>query len=196
LSIQSTDPINTFKDCLKHDRNLCHECKDVGMCDGQAADDCDIMNLDEFEITLNNRMAKLDDQFDKINESLKTKKEALKSIYRKNPRISHDCNFLRLQTCIENLDAIIPEEEPELEAAETVETISITESKQIIVCDSFSNDNKNMIVSSCKRSVKKFGNLGYCFLNHPKIEKNQILKWSLRVPKFDDGWIGIVLIFE
>ena len=93
------------------------------MCDGQAADDCDIMNLDEFEITLNDRMAKLDDQFDKINESLKTKKEALKSIYRKNPRISHDWNFLRLQRCIENLDAIIPEEEPKLEAAETVETI-------------------------------------------------------------------------
>ena len=166
------------------------------MCDGQAADDCHIINLAEFETALNNRMAKLDDQFDKISESLKTKKEALKAIYRKDPRISHDCNFLRLQKCIENLDVIIPEEEPELEATETVETTSITESKLIIVCDSFSNDNKNMIVSSCKRSVKKFGNLGYCFLNHPKIEKNQILKWSLRVPKYDVGWIGMVIILE
>ena len=186
---------------MKHDRSLCHECKDAGMCDGQAADDCHIMNLAEFETTFNNRMEKLDDQFDKINESLKTKKEALKSIYRKNPRISHDRNFLRLQTCIENLDAIIPVEEPKLETAETVETISITESEQIIVCDSFSDDNENVIVSSCKRSVKKkigkwVRGWGYCFLNHPKIEKNQILKWSLRVPKYDVGWIGMVIILE
>ena len=73
---------------MKHDRSLCHECRDLGLCDGQAADDCDIMNLAEFETTLNDRMAKLDDQFETINEMLKTKKEALMAIYRKDPRIA------------------------------------------------------------------------------------------------------------
>ena len=61
----------SFKDCL------CHECRDLGLCDGQAADDCDIMNLAEFETTLNDRMAKLDDQFETINEMLKTKKRSI-----------------------------------------------------------------------------------------------------------------------
>jgi len=51
-------------------------------------------------------------------------------------------------------------------------------------------------VSSCKRSIKKYAMLGYCFLNHPKIKKNQILKWSLRVPKFEYGLIGMVIILE
>ena len=120
------------------------------------------------------------------------------AIYRKDPRISHDENFLRLQTYIENFDTIIPEEEPELEAVETVEPTSFKESKRILVCNSFSDDNYNVIVSSCKRSVKAKEDAfrGYCFLNHPKIEKNQILKWSLRVPKFYYGWIGMVIILE
>ena len=151
------------------------------MCNGQVADGCDIMNLAEFETTLNNRIAKLDD-------------------HTTSPRISYDENFMRLQTHIENLDTIIPEDEPQLEAFETVETMSITESKRAIVCKSFSDDNKYVFISSCKRSVKLLvmeGNgYGYCFLNHPKIEKNQILKWSLRVPKFKRGWIGMVIILE
>ena len=183
---------------MKHERSLCHECRDVGMCNGQAADDCDIMNLAGFEATLNDRMAKLDDQFAKINEMLNTKKETLKTIYRKDPRISHDENFLRLQKYIENFDAIIPEVEPELETVGTVETTPITKSKQILVCNSFSDDNEDVIVSSCKRSVRlnEDENIGYCFLNHPKIIKNQILKWSLRVPKFKYDWIGMVIFLE
>ena len=79
------------------------------------------------------------------------------------------------------------------EAVETVETVSLTESKQTIVCDRFSDDNVNVTVSSCKRSVK--GNSAwwsYCFLSHPKIENNKIFKWSFRVPK-NDGGIGIVI---
>ena len=87
---------------------------------------------------------------------------------------------------------------PELEAVETVKTSPITEIKQTIICDSFSDDNCNVIVSSCMRSVKGvYGYSGYCFLNHPKLQKNQILKWSLRVPKFGRlGWIGMVIILE
>ena len=70
--------------------------------------------------------------------------------------------------------------------------------KQTIICDSFSDDNEYVTVSSCKRSVKSNDryNLGYCFLNHQKIEKNQILKWTLRVPKTKYGWIGMVIILE
>ena len=60
------------------------------MCDGQAANDCDLMNLAEFETTLNNRLAKLDDQFSAISDVLKAKKQAFTEMYRKDPRISHD----------------------------------------------------------------------------------------------------------
>ena len=145
------------------------------MCDGQAADDCDFMNLAEFETTLKNRLTKLDDQFATLNEILNLKKEALIKLYRKNPRNSHDETFLRLQAFIEAFDP----------------------TNQAVVCDRFSDDNENVIVSSCKRSVKFYKNKnGYCFLNHPKIEKNQILKWSLQVPKFKYSVIGMVIILE
>ena len=72
------------------------------------------------------------------------------------------------------------------------------ESKQLIVCQSFSDDNENVTVSNGKRSVGNggFGRPGYCFINHPKMQKNQILKWSLRVPKFKYGGIGMVIILE
>ena len=81
---------------------------------------------------------------------------------------------------------------PELEAVETVATAPITESKQTIICDRFSNDNYNATVSSCGRSVKGKGGYGYCFLNRPKMQKNQILKWSL--PKDKYCRIGMVFI--
>ena len=72
-----------------------------------------------------------------------------------------------------------------------------SESKQTIVCQSFSDDNYGVMVSNLKRSVKSNGLLGYCFLNHRKLQKNQILKWSLRVPKFKfPGWIGMVIMPE
>ena len=93
---------------------------------------------------------------------------------------------MRLQTFNEAFDPTQQEEVPELEAVDTVETMPIVRTQQTVVCDRFSDDNKNATVSSCKRSVKLIDNYrdGYCFLDHPKIEKYQILKWSLRVPKF------------
>ena len=75
---------------MKHDQDLCVECAYVGTCNGQPADDCDLMNLVEFEAALNDRLAKLDDQFSTINDVLKEKKEAFKEMYRRNPKISHD----------------------------------------------------------------------------------------------------------
>ena len=181
---------------MEHDRSLCHECKDDGMCDGQAAYDCEIMNLSEFETILNDRMMKLDDQFATINEILKTKKEAFIKLYRKDPRKSLDKAVVHFQKYIENYDASTPEV-PKLEAVETVETTPISESKETIICDRFSDDNKNVIVSSCKLLSKVDDyKLGYCLLNHQKIEKNKILKWSLRVPKFKYGWIGTVIFLE
>ena len=183
-------------DCLEHDRNVCHECKDVGMCDGQTADDCDFMNLTEFETTLKNRLTKLDDQFAALNEILKMKKEAFTKLYRKDPRISHDETFLRLQAYNEAFDPTHQEELPELEAVDTVETMPIVGTKQIVVCDRFSDDNEDVTVSSCKRSVKidpeEPG--GYCFLNHQKIDNNKLLQWNIRVPKFKGGLLGMVII--
>ena len=86
-------------------------------------------------------------------------------------------------------------EQPSIGAAKTVGTASLIESKQTLVCESFSDDNYYVTVSSCKRSVN--GRLySYCFLNHPTIKKNQILKWSLRIPKFRSGLIGMVIFIE
>ena len=76
------------------------------------------------------------------------------------------------------------------------ETKQARERKQTIICDGFYNDNNGVTVSSCKRSIKANGVWGYCFLDHPKIEKNQVLQWTLRVPKFIIGSIGMVIILE
>ena len=87
--------------------------------------------------------------------------------------------------------------QPFIGAVETVLPASVTERKQTIVCQSFSDDNYDVIVSNDKRSVKRTGyGYGYCFLNHQKIKKDQILKWSLRVPKsYKYSYIGMVIIF-
>jgi len=145
-------------------------------------------------------LAKLDGQFAIINDILKAKKEAFIKSYRKNPWISQDKAVGRLRETLESFNPMNPREIPELEAVKTVETTPIAENKQTIICDSFSDDNFNVTVSSCKRTVKgeENGLRGYCFLNHPKIQKNQILKWRLRVPKFDYNKInlGMVIILE
>ena len=116
------------------------------------------------------------------------------------------------------------QEQPSRAAAQTFDTASFVERKQTIVCKCFSfRDNCNVTVSRWptrwKRSVKGkygqsranmlnqilkwslggYGGYGYCFLKHPKIRKNQILKWSLRVPQlslFKVCGIGIVIILE
>lgn len=154
--------------------------------------------MTEFETTLKNQLAKLETKFSTINEILETKKELFIELYRKDPRISHNDTLFRFQKHMESFDPTSQEEIPGIEAVETIETTPIIETKQIIICESFSDDNKNVTVSNCKRSVKSnsYGALGYAFLNHPKIGENQILKWSLRVPKFNDGYIGMVIIHE
>ena len=85
-----------------------------------------------------------------------------------------------------------------IEADEAVQPASVIERKKTIVCQSFSDDNYNVTVSNDERSVKRnFGGPGYCFLNHSKMQKNQVLKWSLRVPKFRlPGLIGMVILLE
>ena len=153
------------------------------MCNGEVADDCHIINLTEFESTLDDQLAKLDDQFAIINGMLKAHKEGFILLYRTNPWISQDEAVERLRETLESFNPINSRKIPELEAVKTVEAAPKTESKQTIICDSFSDDNENVTVSSCKRSVKNvIDGTGYCFLNHPKIQKNQILKWRLRVP--------------
>ena len=91
--------------------------------------------------------------------------------------------------------------EPLIEAVEIVQPRS--ESKQTIVCQGFSDDNYRATVSNGKRSVRgndeyddEYDDVGYCFVNHPKLKKNQVLKWSLRLPKYKYGGIGMVIILE
>ena len=297
------------------------------------------MNLAEFETTLKQRLAKLDDQFATIDEVLKAKKEALIRMYRKDPRISNDeaiayllknlealeytnpgevtdSNAIQIQlmkqrkiaaeaeemniqlqqllehqeeknqmfhdanknleacqqdlqnqlqqsevsrrrlesekTALDNkfnqkekdyrrLNRLYQDTQNRLQDAElvkaeqtkkieklerdskdanldrgalsaqkapviAVDTKPIIGNKQTILCDRFSDDNYQVTVSKQKQgffkskvwSVKNNGDgySGYCFLKHPKIQKNQILKWSLRVPKFKYGGIGMVIILE
>ena len=106
------------------------------------------------------------------------------------------------------------DEIPEWEADDFLAPIS----KKIIYCESFSDDNQNVEIlcrcwGSCacfdichcydhcncfnsKRSVRVENPHypGYCFLNHPKIEENQILKWCLEIPKLY-SFVGRVIIF-
>ena len=150
------------------------------MCDGQAASDCDIINLTEYESTLNDQLVKLDEHFNEIDKKLKIKKKAFVEMYRKDPRISHDEKIASLKQRIEDFNA--------MNDAKTKK-----ENKQTIVCESFADDYPDAIVSSCKRRFKGLDDFNtYCFLNHPKVEKNQILRWSLRVPKFKYQ-IGMVI---
>ena len=68
------------------------------MCDGKEAADCDIVNLADFESTLNVELAKLDDQFKIINDILATKKEAFIKMYQKNPWVSQKTAVERRDT--------------------------------------------------------------------------------------------------
>ena len=155
------------------------------MCDGQIANDCDFISLTEFESTLNERLAKLDDEFLAINDVLKTKKEAFIEMYRKDPRKLHDEAVSRFRQYVGAFDPTNPTYPEEVSALETIETVETTPSTpRTIVCSGFSDDKKDVTVSSCKRSVKGLYGVGYCFLQHPKIEGHQVLTWKFRVPKF------------
>ena len=287
------------------------------MCDGQPADNCDIMKLEEFEYNLNVQLTKVNKQFATMKDFLEAKKEALIEIYRKDPRISHDDAVSSLEKTIEDFDPFNPVSERMIEqqeklrkqlaqqqeiaaqveemktrlaktqqeksnqekrlnelqsildtetrdksslkkelnqikalysnleienqkltkdlkavtlsrsetegerkrlegilqetqtrlqdaervkAKETARIKQMNETKQIIVCKGFDFGNEGVRISGCKRSVK--GNMsglhykGFCFLKHPKLSWNQILKWTLRIPKFRRGAIGMVITLE
>ena len=97
-----------FLGCLKHDRSLCHECKEDGMCDGQPADNCTFMKLNEFESALNDRLTRLNEQFVAITDVLKAKKDCFIQMYRKDPRISHDEAVSCLHKINESFESINP----------------------------------------------------------------------------------------
>ena len=162
------------------------------MCDGQEADACDIISLAEYESKVNNQLVKLDDQFIELDEEMKIKKETIIEMYRKDPRVSRDEEVLSLKQRIINFNPMIERDIPSLES---VEIPTSTEKRRIIVCQNFSDENHNVIVSKGGRSVRSKNKScnGYCFVNHPKIGQNQIIKWSLRVSKLR-GAIGIVII--
>ena len=118
-----------------------------------------------------NRSEKVVDQFkamsEALNKALEAKEEALLKMYRKDPRISRDDAVSTLNKMIEDFKATC---------------ISL----QTMQCENFSDDNENVNVSSCKRSVQYIGHdRGYCFLNHQKTGNDTLLKWTLRVPRFE-----------
>ena len=160
------------------------------------------MNRDEFESLLNDQLTNLDRQFSTINDILNAKKEAFIKLYRKDPRKSGDESLSRLHALNETFNPTTQEEVLELDAVETVEYSAILETGQTIFCDSFSNgENVVFARSDGRRSVKNqfgAGRARYCFLKHPKIQKNKTLKWSLRVPKFGGlphiSFVGMVII--
>ena len=194
-----------FPDCFKHGRRLCHECVHVDMCDGIAANDCDIISLTEYESILNDQLVKLDDHFNEIDGELKIKKASFVNLLRNEPRISRDEDILILKQKIQNFRPKFRPKNvhkiPALETAKAIDTTSIAENKKIIICDSFSEDNLAVNVTNCKRSIHNVYNPrmyhypGYCFLGYPNIEKNQILRWTLRIPKHEH-FIGTVIILE
>ena len=173
------------------------------MCDGQPATDCEIMSMTEFNSKLNDQLAKLEDHFDAIIDELKLKKEAFIEMYKKDPRFSRDAAISSLRQQIKDFNLMTPQEIPEIETVETTETPMISGNKQVIVCESFSDDktdSRNIAVSSCKRIVKhsrpENGTTGYCFLKHPRIENYQSLQWTLRIPNFKYCTLGMVIILE
>ena len=142
---------------------------------------------------------------------LKTRFVTLKDI--SNDWVSQNCFWVLIILCyqifnfsdtLEDAERIKTEQAKRIETLErdlkigAVDTVKpASESKQTIVCQSFSDDNKDVTVSNGKRSVKhNRGSYGYCFLNHPKMQKNQILKWSPRVPKDKFCSLGMVIMPE
>ena len=121
---------------------------------------------------MNNRLEKVDDQFEAmseaINKALEVKKEALVKMYRKDPRISRDDAVSSLNKMIEDFNDICIK-------------------KQIVHCENFSYyHNENVEVSSCKESIRYMGRgRGYCFLDHQRAGNDTILKWKLRIPRFN-----------
>ena len=120
---------------------------------------------------MNNRLETVDNQFEamseSINKALEAKKEALVKMYRKDPRVSRD-------DAVSSLNKIIEE----------FNDICIT--KQIVHCENFSYNNKNVEVSGCQGKIRYIGRgRGYCFLDHPRTGNDTILKWKLRIPRFN-----------
>ena len=155
----------------------------------------------------------MDEQFDEINQQLKLKKEAFIEMYRQDPRISHDEAVMNLRNRIQHFDPLNPHEIPALETVENIEepkeneTLALDEKKgnavnqSVIYCNTFSDDNHEVIVTDCKRRIKYYkkddSGIGYCFLSHPKLEADQVLQWTVRMPKFHYCCeIGMVIILE
>ena len=183
------------------------------MCDGEPARDCETINLTDYDAKLTKQLTKLDEQFDAINQELGAKKEAFVEMYRKDPRISYDEDIMGLYRKIQDFGPFNPQELTEqvgdiIEESTKNATLAVNESSEnnkkrnVVVCQSFSKDNYLVDVSTCRRIVMftndtaKQGS-GYCFLNHIKIKNDQVLQWTIRVPRFHwDSDIGMVISNE
>ena len=160
------------------------------------------MSLSEYETTLKTQLVK----FIEVHEELKKQKAAFVEMFRKDPRISRNEEVLSLKQRIQGFNSINEQELSARKTIETIENATNTKIRSIIFCKRFSLDNKDVFfLSSCRRIVKindmilrnnKRIDIGFCFLEHSEIEQNQILRWTLRIPKFQNGFIGMVIILN
>ena len=116
------------------------------MCDGQEADACDIISLTEYESKLNNQLVKLDDQFIELDEEMKIRKETIVEMYRKDPRVSRDEEVLSLKQRLIDFNPMNARDIPSLESVEIPTRTESVQKRQIISCQSFSDENQNVIV--------------------------------------------------
>ena len=121
------------------------------MCDGQAASNCDIISLAEYESMVNEQLKKIENQFKSIsvtvNDILKAKKNALIKMCRNDPRIQHDDTVTSLQTIIGDLDSVSLKNLPEKEVVEIAN--QSTTDGSIDVGDEFCRPNVLMISLRC-----------------------------------------------
>lgn len=156
-------------------------------------------NLKEIQTQLQRRNEELQSALDNeasekwyLVKELEETNEVKSNVHAENEKRINDLIFIistksKADDEIKRLERILQETK-----ADSMRMQALKETKQIIVCRSFSDDNTSVDVSSCKRSVLHNDDdwWGYCFLNHPKVEKNQILKWTLRVPKILKASLG------
>lgn len=173
------------------------------MCDGEAAEDCEIINYAEYESLVNDQTVKLNEKFSILAHEMDVKKEACVETCRKDPRISFDDTlnnfFSQVQKIIQDLNLIQKESEKEglLFGPQDHSTIS---DKDAVICQSFSENNYHVVLSNENRSVKseRFNenHRGYCFLEHPKLSNMDILIWTLKISKFKIGDVGKVMLYK
>lgn len=159
---------------MTHDQIICHECVYLNICDGKQQLNCKTMNRHEFKKIVDDKVQYLEDEFKKINDTVKHKQDAFVALIRKNPKKEFQDEIKHFHSLVEKID---------------LESYSWLQSGF-----SFSDNMKN--VTRCSPStikIKEKGLSGHCFINcDNRSESRNNLKWTLIIPPFGNGYIGNV----